>query len=206
VYNEKAERVIAEEGELVCAAPAPSMPIYFLDDASGEAYRRAYFDDFLGVWRHGDYLKETAEGGLLFLGRSDATLKPAGVRVATADIYAALARVPQVQQALAVGYTPVGNASERIVLFVVLPAGQKLDAQLEAQIKSVLKSTNAFYVPALVVQAAEIPRTTNNKISEITVKRILRGEDPGNLGALANPGCIEFYRREARALVMAALG
>jgi acetoacetyl-CoA synthetase len=206
VCNERAERVIGEEGELICAAPAPSMPIYFLDDPSGEAYRRAYFDDFPGVWRHGDYLKETAQGGLLFLGRSDATLKPAGVRVATADIYAALSSVPRVQQALAVGYTPVGNASERIVLFVVLPSGEALDAQLEAQIKSALKAANAFYVPALIIQAPEIPRTTNNKISEITVKRILRGEDPGNLAALANPGCVQFYSGEAKQRVVQALG
>jgi acetoacetyl-CoA synthetase len=206
VFNDKAERIVGEEGELICAAPAPSMPIYFLDDLAGEEYRKAYFDDFPGVWRHGDFLKETSRGGLLFLGRSDATLKPAGVRVATADIYSALAPVKRVHQALAVGYTPVGNASERIVLFVVLGQGDLLDSGLVAEIKSVLKAVNAFYVPALILQAPEVPRTTNNKISEMTVKRILRGEVVGNLSALANPGCVEFYSGEARAKIVAALG
>jgi acetoacetyl-CoA synthetase len=206
VFNDKAERIVGEEGELICAAPAPSMPIYFLDDAGGEAYRAAYFDDFPGVWRHGDFLKETARGGLLFLGRSDATLKPAGVRVATADIYSALGPVKRVHQALAVGYTPVGNASERIVLFVVLAPGDVFDEGLTLEIKSVLKAVNAFYVPALILQAPEIPRTTNNKISEMTVKRVLRGETVSNVSALANPGCVEFYSGEARSRVVAALG
>lgn len=204
VYNERAERVVDEEGELICAAPAPSMPIYFLDDPEGDAYREAYFADFPGVWRHGDFLKETKEGGLWFLGRSDATLKPAGVRVATADIYATLAAVSEVQQALAVGYTPAGNAAERIVLFVVLGEGRVLDDALRQKIKTSLQAANAFYVPSLIMQAPEVPRTTNNKLSELTVKRVLRGEDPGNLSALANPGSIEFFTKEARDSVIKA--
>ncbi len=205
VYNDRAERVIGEEGELICAAPAPSMPIYFLDDPEGKAYRNAYFADFPGVWRHGDFLKETRHGGLWFLGRSDATLKPAGVRVATADVYSALAAVSEVHQALAVGYTPSGSVSERIVLFVVLGEGQFLDEALQQKIKSTLRAANAFYVPALILQAPEVPRTTNNKLSELSVKRVLRGEEPGNLSALANPTSIQFFATQGRESVLRAL-
>jgi acetoacetyl-CoA synthetase len=182
------------------------MPVCFLDDTDGAAYRGAYFADIPGVWRHGDFLKETDSGGLLFLGRSDATLKPAGVRVATADIYAALGAISQVTSALAVGYTPPGATSEKIVLFVVLTEGKTLDPTLEAEIKGALRAANAFYVPALVVQAPAVPKTSNNKLSELTVKRALRGEDPGNLSALANPECVDFFAREAREIVAKALG
>ena len=206
VYGANGVAAVGEEGELVCVGPAPSMPVCFLDDTDGSAYRGAYFADILGVWRHGDFLKETESGGLLFLGRSDATLKPAGVRVATADIYAALGGISQMTSALAVGYTPPGATSERIVLFIVLPEGQTLDTALEAQIKGALRAANAFYVPALVVQAPAVPRTSNNKLSELTVKRALRGEDPGNLSALANPESVDFFAREARAMVAKALG
>jgi acetoacetyl-CoA synthetase len=206
VYGANGVAAAGEEGELVCAAPAPSMPVCFLDDNDGSAYRGAYFGDIPGVWRHGDFLKETDSGGLLFLGRSDATLKPAGVRVATADIYAALGGISQVTSALAVGYTPPGATSEKIVLFVVVPEEQTLDAALEIQIKAALRAANAFYVPALVVQAPAVPRTSNNKLSELTVKRALRGEDPGNLSALANPESVNFFAREAREIVVKALG
>ncbi len=206
VYGENGVAPMGEEGELVCVAPAPSMPVCFLDDTDGAAYRGAYFADIPGVWRHGDFLKETDSGGLLFLGRSDATLKPAGVRVATADIYAALGAISQVTSALAVGYTPPGATSEKIVLFVVLTEGKTLDPTLEAEIKGALRAANAFYVPALVVQAPAVPKTSNNKLSELTVKRALRGEDPGNLSALANPECVDFFAREAREIVAKALG
>jgi acetoacetyl-CoA synthetase len=206
VFNAAGERVVGEQGELICAQPAPSMPIYFLDDQDGANYRAAYFEDFPGVWRHGDFLMETGEQGLVFLGRSDATLKPGGVRVATADLYAALAPIARVHQALAIGYTPKNGTAEKIVLYVVLAQGDRLDASLEDEIKKTLKASNAFYVPAVIVQAPQIPRTTNNKISELSVKRILRGEDPGNKSALANPESLTFFAGEGREIVVRTLG
>ena len=135
VYNSAGQRIIGEEGELICANPAPSMPLYFLDDPDGEAYRAAYFSEFPGVWRHGDFLEETPDGGLIFLGRSDATLKPAGVRVATADIYATLHKVAAVRQAIAVGYVPPGATAEKIVLFVVLDSDASLTEALIGEIR-----------------------------------------------------------------------
>jgi len=206
VYDAAGRRVVGEEGELVCANPVPSMPICFLDDPDGAAYRAAYFADFPGVWRHGDFLVETPAGGLRFLGRSDATLKPAGVRVATADIYAALHRVPEVAQALAVGYVPPGATAEKIVLFTVLAPGLTLDADLRARIREVLRRSNAFYVPAVIIQAPDVPRTANNKMSELTVKRILEGKDPGTTAALANPEALDFFTGPGLRQVRDALG
>jgi acetoacetyl-CoA synthetase len=182
------------------------MPIYFLDDPNGEAYRGAYFSEYPGVWRHGDFLEETKDGGLLFLGRSDATLKPAGVRVATADIYAALHKVPAVREALAVGYVPQGATSEKVVLFVVLNSGESLTEALASEIRETLRRSNAFYVPAVIVQAPEVPRTSNSKLSELSVKRILKGEDAGNASALANPNSLNFFMEEGLQKVKAALG
>jgi acetoacetyl-CoA synthetase len=201
VLNEEQRAVIEEQGELVCASPAPSMPIYFLDDPQGDGYRSAYFADFPGVWRHGDFVEETSDGSLIFGGRSDATLKPGGVRVATADIYAALARVPKVHGALAVGYTAPNTANEKIVLFVVLAPNATLSQQLQERIRTELKRSNAYYVPAVIIQAPELPRTTNNKLAEISVKCILRGDEPGNASALANPQSLEFFKTSGLALV-----
>jgi acetoacetyl-CoA synthetase len=206
VFDSSGNRVIGEQGELVCASPAPSMPIYFLDDAAGEAYRQAYFTDFPGVWRHGDFVEETPEGGLIFGGRSDATLKPGGVRIATAELYAALQRIGHIIGALAVGYTPAGASSEKIVLFVVLDEGIQLTSELEGEMRRELKRSNAFYVPALIIQAPELPRTTNNKLAELSVKRILRGEDPGNSSALANPASLDFFISSAVPIVRTRLG
>jgi acetoacetyl-CoA synthetase len=206
VFDTEGVRIIDREGELVCASPAPSMPVGFLNDADGALYRKAYFEDFKGVWRHGDFLIETKEGGLVFLGRSDATLKPAGVRVATADIYSGLSGIAEIKESLAVGYTPQGESAERIVLFVVLEKECAFDVTLEQRICETLKQRNSFYVPSVVVVAPEIPKTSNGKVSELTVKRILRGDDLGNRSALANPECLLFFEGEGRRMVRERLG
>jgi acetoacetyl-CoA synthetase len=126
--------------------------------------------------------------------------------VATADIYAALHRVPEVAQALAVGYVPPGATAEKIVLFTVLAPGLTLDADLRARIREVLRRSNAFYVPAVIIQAPDVPRTANNKMSELTVKRILEGKDPGTTAALANPEALDFFTGPGLRQVRDALG
>ncbi len=195
VFDPQGARVIDQQGELVCVGPAPSMPLCFLDDPHGASYQAAYFADYPGVWRHGDFVRETVRGGLVFGGRSDATLKPGGVRIATAEIYSALEALSRVHQALAVGYSPNQTTTEKIILFVVLAVGDTLDADLEREIRERLKQTNAFYLPARIIQAPDLPRTPNNKLAELTVKRILHGQDPGNTSALVNPASLEFFFR-----------
>src|SRR5690606_8048377 len=87
VWNDTGQPVHEEKGELVCAAPFPSMPVGFWNDPDGSKYRRAYFERFPGIWHHGDYAEITAHGGMVIYGRSDAVLNPGGVRFGTAEIY-----------------------------------------------------------------------------------------------------------------------
>ena len=50
-------------------------------------YRAAYFDDYPGVWRHGDWIIFTERGSCVIAGRSDATLNRGGVRLGTGEFY-----------------------------------------------------------------------------------------------------------------------
>jgi acetoacetyl-CoA synthetase len=59
-FDENGQPVVNQQGELVCTAPAPSMPVHFWDDPDGRKYHAAYFDVYPGVWRHGDYKVEIA--------------------------------------------------------------------------------------------------------------------------------------------------
>ena len=64
------------------------MPVYFWDDVDNKKYRSAYFDRVAGIWYHGDYVMiDSKTGGVVMLGRSDGTLKPAGVRFGSAELY-----------------------------------------------------------------------------------------------------------------------
>ena len=75
------------------------MPVAFWNDADGSRYRSAYFEMFPGVWRHGDWITITGHGSIIVHGRSDSTLNRHGIRMGSADIYAAVDQLPEVIEA-----------------------------------------------------------------------------------------------------------
>lgn len=201
-YNDNAEPVLDEQAELVCEAPAPSMPIYFWGDKEKmEKYNAAYFDHFKDfnktVWRHGDYIVIHSDtGGITFWGRSDAVLKPSGVRIGTAEIYNVVEQIPEIADSLVVGQKWKGDI--RIVMFVLLRQGFKLTEELKEKIKKDLKAkTSPRHVPQLILEAPAdgIPYTFSNKKVEIAVTRIIHGMEITNRGALRNPDSLNFYEK-----------
>jgi len=193
VWNDNGQAVTGEKGELVCARHFPSMPVGFWNDADGEKFRAAYFATFPGVWAHGDYAEETAHGGLVIHGRSDAVLNPGGVRIGTAEIYRQVEKVPQVLESIVIGQDWQGDV--RVVLFVRLRDGVTLDDTLREEIRRVIRAnTTPRHVPAKIIQVADIPRTLSGKIVELAVRNVVHGSPVKNTDALANPQALELYR------------
>jgi acetoacetyl-CoA synthetase len=193
VFDENGEPTRAGKGELVCTRPFPSMPVGFWNDSDGARYRAAYFERFPGVWCHGDFAEWTEHGGMVILGRSDATLNPGGVRIGTAEIYAQVERIPEVAEALAVGQD--WDNDVRIVLFLRLQPGIVLDDALVARVKAAIrKGASPRHVPAKVIAVADIPRTKSGKIVELAVRDIVHGRPVRNREALANPEALELFR------------
>ena len=192
-WSEDGRPVVGEKAELVCVSPFPSMPVYFWRDPGNEKYLDAYFRTFPGVWHHGDYIEITPRGGVIVYGRSDATLNPGGVRIGTAEIYRQVENLEEVADALVVGQR--WNGDVRVVLFVVLPEGQQLDAGLTNRIRTAVRTgCTPRHVPARVLQVPDIPRTLNGKKVEIAVARIIHGEEVRNRDALANPEALDAFR------------
>ncbi|HSS66867.1 MAG TPA: acetoacetate--CoA ligase, partial [Gammaproteobacteria bacterium] len=102
-YDDEGRPLIDQQGELVCTAPFPSMPVGFWKDSDGSRYRSAYFEKYPNVWCHGDYVRVTRRGGLVIYGRSDAVLNPGGVRIGTAEIYRQVEQLPEVLESLVIG-------------------------------------------------------------------------------------------------------
>ncbi len=193
VWNDEGKPVAGEKGELVCVKPFPSMPVGFWNDEDGAKYRAAYFERFPGVWCHGDFAEITAHGGIVIHGRSDATLNPGGVRIGTAEIYAQVEQLPEVQEALAIGQDFAGDV--RVVLFVVMKPGQPLDDAMRAAIRTKIREgASPRHVPAKIVAIADIPRTKSGKITELAVRDIVHGRPVKNREALANPEALELYK------------
>ena len=177
-------------GELVCRTPFPSMPLGFWGDDSGARYRAAYYEQFDGMWAHGDFASWTTHGGMVIHGRSDATLNPGGVRIGTAEIYRVVEAIPEVVEALAFGQQWEGDT--RIVLLVRLADGVPLDDALVAEIKRRIRTgCSPRHVPAVVAQVADLPRTRSNKLVELAVVDAVHGRPVRNTEAIANPDAID---------------
>ncbi len=198
-YDEKGIPVVDQEGELVCEAPAPSMPLYFWNDPGNIKYKEAYFSFYqpLGknVWRHGDYViihRDT--GGITFLGRSDSVLKPSGVRIGTGEIYTVLEKLPEIADTLVVGQNWKGD--QRILLFVQLSSGYELTEELKDKIRKALReNASPRHVPALILQTPSIPYTFNMKKVESAVRNIINGKPVLNRDALTNPESLEYFEK-----------
>ncbi|MDP2398318.1 MAG: acetoacetate--CoA ligase [Burkholderiales bacterium] len=197
VWNDEGKPVQGEKGELVCAAPFPSMPVGFWNDPDGTKYRAAYFERYSGVWHHGDYVELTVHDGLMIHGRSDAVLNPGGVRIGTAEIYRQVEQLDEVVESLAIGqdWPPQHPADIRVVLFVRLREGRTLDATLVDRIKQQIRdNTTPRHVPAVVAQVTDIPRTKSGKIVELAVRNVVHGLPVKNIEALANPEALAQFR------------
>ena len=186
---------------MVITQPMPSMPVRFWNDDSGELYRQTYFADFPGVWRQGDFFKVNERGGCFVLGRSDATLNRHGIRIGTAEVYAALESVPELTGALIVNLDLPGGGFF-MPLFVTLEEGAVLDDDLRATITGRLRSQyTARHVPDRIIQVPDIPATLTGKKMEVPVRKILLGVPPdeaANRNAMANPQSLEPFAEYAR--------
>jgi acetoacetyl-CoA synthetase len=191
------------QGELVVTEPMPSMPVGFWGDPTGEKLRLAYFSDYPGVWRHGDWITFTDDGACVISGRSDATLNRGGVRLGTSDFYAVVEGLPEVADSLVVhleGDDPDEPMGE-LLLFVAMTPGAELDDDLQAAIARALRSQlSPRHVPDAIHAVPAVPRTLSGKKLEVPVKRILGGAAADTVASrtsLADPTALDWFEQFA---------
>ncbi len=190
--DENGNPVVGEQGELVCTAPFPSMPIYFWNDEDGSRYHSAYFDQYPGIWAHGDFIEVTERGGVIMYGRSDTTLNPGGVRIGTAEIYRRIEQIEGISDSVVVGQN--WNNDVRVILFVTMAQGVELTDELREKIKKDIRThASPRHVPAKIIQVPDIPYTLNMKKVELAVKKMIHGQEVKNKDALKNPESLDFF-------------
>jgi acetoacetyl-CoA synthetase len=217
-WDEQGQPVTDAVGELVCTQPIPSMPLYLWNDQGHQRYLASYFDMYPAgqgrrpgggdagveagpVWRHGDWLRITSQGGCIIYGRSDATINRHGLRMGTSELYSAVETLPEVLDSLVVDLEYLGRESY-MPLFVVLRPGHAFDAAMKARINEAIKTAlSPRFVPNEILAVAEIPRTLSGKKQELPIKKLLLGqplEKVVNRDAMANPACLGWYVEFAR--------
>jgi acetoacetyl-CoA synthetase len=196
-FDANGHPVVGERGELVLTAPMPSMPVGFWGDEDGSRYRAAYFEDFPGVWRHGDWIEVTDRGSCVITGRSDATLNRGGVRMGTSEFYSVVEGHDEVVDSLVIHLDDPQREAGRLVLFVVLAAGVELDDEHRRAIARAIRAElSPRHVPDEVHRIPAVPRTISGKKMEVPVKRLLEGEpleQVVNPGAMANPDSLDAF-------------
>ena len=217
-WNEQGQPVVDAVGELVCAQPMPSMPLYFWNDTNNVRYLSSYFDmyppghgrqpgggdaspEMGAVWRHGDWLKITPQGSCVIYGRSDATINRHGLRMGTSELYSAVEALPEVLDSMVVDLEYLGRDSY-MPLFVVLREGLVLDQAMKTKLNDAIKSAlSPRFVPNEIFQVDQIPRTLTGKKQELPIKKLMLGQPLDkvvNQDAMANPGCLPWYVALAR--------
>ena len=192
VFNEDGQAIENQQGELVCRHPFPSMPIGFWQDDANQKYIDSYFAKYPNVWAHGDYAMVTPHHGLMIFGRSDATLNPNGIRFGTAELYQVVNQIPGIKDSVAVAQD--WQQDTRVVLFVQLYPDYQWSELWPAQIAKIIKTQlSPRHVPAKILLVSDIPHTSNGKLMEMVVRKLVHGESLDNLSVIANPESLKDY-------------
>ena len=197
IYNDKGKEVNNLKGELICKTSFPSKPLFFWNDKNNIKLYKAYFNKFPNVWHQGDYAMFTKKDGYIIYGRSDATLNAGGVRIGTAELYRVVENINNVIECVAVEQKY--NNDTRVLLFVKLNESIQLDKSFIKNIKDKIKSDlSPKHIPAKIISVFDIPKTKSGKIVESTIKNIVNNERIINLNSIANPECLEEFRKKSK--------
>jgi crotonobetaine/carnitine-CoA ligase len=151
------EARVSADGELELRNPAVMKGYWGMPE---ETERVLSADGWL---KTGDLVTENPDGTLTFVGRRKEVIRRRGENVAPAEIEAALASHPDVEEAAVVG-VPSELSEEDIKAFVVMRAGA--DADFDALREWASRRLTAFKVPSQYEALDELPHTATGRIAK----------------------------------------
>lgn len=159
-------------GNFVIKNPWPSMFRTVYNDP--QRYEQ-YWNTIPGFYVTGDVATRDADGYIMFLGRSDDVLNPAGHRIGTADVESALVSHPAVAEAAVIG-KPDPIKGEAIKAFVILRAGNQPSEELsKAIVNHVRDVLGPIAAPSELQFVESLPKTRSGKI----MRRLLKAQELG---------------------------
>ncbi|MBX3282821.1 MAG: AMP-binding protein [Acidobacteria bacterium] len=179
-------------GELVIKQPWIGMARGFWEEK--ERYLAAYWSRFKGIWVHGDWAMEDADGCWYILGRSDDTLKVAGKRVGPAEVESILVSYADVVEAAVIGVPDEVKGTAMVAFCVLSETGSSatgLDASLKALVAHEMGKPLA---PSKIHFVGALPKTRNAKVMRRVIRAAYLGQDAGDLSSLENPNAIDAIR------------
>jgi len=179
-----------KEGDLAIKPGWPSM--------MKKIWRRPkkYKSYFLRGWYiTGDRAYKDKDGYFWFVGRADDVIKTSGERVGPFEVESALVEHPAVVEAGVVG-KPDEMRGEIIKAFVVLRNGYKESDELRKNLQKFVKRHLAGHAyPREIEFVDDLPKTRSGKVVRRLLKRIVVGEELGDVSTLANPESIKQIKQ-----------
>lgn len=116
------------------------------------------------MYRSGDLMRWSAEGQLVFIGRTDHQIKVRGFRVELGEVESALAALPDVGRAVVIA-EPIGATYRLIGYCSVQDDARRASPALQNELLGQLAQRLPDYmVPAILVVMPELPLNVNGKI------------------------------------------
>jgi acetoacetyl-CoA synthetase len=191
VLDEAGNKITSKEGELCCLKPFISKPLGFLNDTANQRFLNTYFCKYPNLWAHGDWAILYEDGYMKILGRSDATLKPGGVRIGTSEIYNVVESLPEVIECIVAGRKR-DDGDDDLVMFVVT-SSQDFEAVKNKILQVIKAKLSPFHLPKIIKRVSAIPKTKNNKPVELVVSRYLNGQEVSGFETLDNPDLLKEF-------------
>ncbi|MDD5433445.1 MAG: acetate--CoA ligase [Candidatus Pacebacteria bacterium] len=154
-----------------------------------------YFDTYWSKYGKNVYFTSDSafkdENGLIrIVGRVDDVLKVAGHRFTTGELENIICLHPDFIEAAVVGKADEIKGEVPIV-FAVSLVDKGLDDLKKGVVDQIRKEIGPIASPQAVYIVEDLPKTRSGKIMRRILKKILTGEDLGDLSTLANPQIVE---------------
>ena len=135
------------------------------------------------------------DGLVRILGRVDDVIKVAGHRLGTGEMENAIAKHPEIREAAVVG-VPDPIKGETPVAFVVYTGERPAEEIKKEVVTEIRKEIGPIASPKEVYLVEDLPKTRSGKIMRRILKKLLTGEDPGDLSTLSNPESVERIKKK----------
>ncbi len=162
-----------DKGEVALIPPSLGLSTHLINKDHHECYYEGMpkMDAHPCLRRHGDEIARYANGYYRLLGRVDDTMKLAGIKISSAEIEAALATIPEIEEVAAIATTPADHGPSQLILFIVLRDKQVTMSALQNNVQTTIKQRlNPLFKVHEILIVDQLPRTASNKV----MRRVLR--------------------------------
>ncbi|KAI5135288.1 acetyl-CoA synthetase [Nematocida ausubeli] len=188
--SHKVEEVVGQTGILLFKDFWPGIARTIVKNH--ERYCSAYLQ-YPGYFYTGDEVLKDGNGYYWIRGRIDDVINVAGHRLSTAEIESAVCSVQGVAEAAALGEEDEVTG-QGVTIFIV-KSSDVPEAELFAQIKAVLRKRIGSVVnPKRLLSCPELPKTSTGKMMRRVLRKILEGQEVGDVSTCINPDSITFAK------------